>query len=84
MKRLSFIAALLFYSITTNSLYAQGSRVVESKTTQLTVTIPSEEIAIDPMIYGQMLEDCNDKVIYGGIVSNEGEERYGCRNRTIQ
>lgn len=74
MKRLFFIAALLFYSIATNSLYAQGSRVVESKTTQLTVTIPSEEITIDPMIYGQMLEDCNDKVIYGGIVSNEGEE----------
>lgn len=74
MKRLFFIAALLFYSIATNSLYAQGSRVVESKTTQLTVTIPSEEITIDPMIYGQMLEDCNDKVIYGGIVSNEGKE----------
>jgi alpha-N-arabinofuranosidase len=65
---------LLFFSTTFNPLFAQSGKVVESKTTQLTITIPSEEIAIDPMIYGQMLEDCNDKVIYGGVVNNEGKE----------
>ena len=74
MKQLIIIAALLFFSTTFNPLFAQCGKVVESKTTQLTITIPSEEIAIDPMIYGQMLEDCNDKVIYGGVVNNEGKE----------
>lgn len=71
MKRLIFTAILALCTI---PLFAQSSKVKESKTTQLTITIPSEKIAINPMIYGQMLEDCNDKVIYGGIVNNEGKE----------
>jgi alpha-N-arabinofuranosidase len=44
-------------------------------TTQVTVSIPDKPALIDPMIYGQMLEDCNDKVIYGGVVSEDGSER---------
>ena len=52
----------------------QESNVTKSETTLVAITIPSKDIAIDPMIYGQMLEDCNDKVIYGGVVNNEGEE----------
>ena len=32
--------------------------------------------AVSPMIYGQMLEDCNDNVVYGGIVNKLGEENY--------
>ena len=52
----------------------QESNVTKSEKTSVTITIPTQKIAIDPMIYGQMLEDCNDKVIYGGIVSNEGKE----------
>lgn len=74
MKRLILTTTLSICTIALTPLFAQNNKVVDSKTTQLTVTIPSEEITIDPMIYGQMLEDCNDKVIYGGIVNNEGKE----------
>lgn len=43
--------------------------------TRVTVTIPAQPPMINPMIYGQMLEDCNDHVIYGGIVGRNGEPR---------
>jgi alpha-N-arabinofuranosidase len=48
---------------------------VSKKTTQVTVSIPSRPASVDPMIYGQMLEDCNDRVIYGGVVGEDGSER---------
>jgi alpha-L-arabinofuranosidase len=44
-------------------------------TTFVTVKIPDKLIDIDPMIYGQMLEDCDDDVIYDGIVNIDGSER---------
>lgn len=44
------------------------------QTTIVTVDIPEYPIFIDPMIYGQMLEDCNDKVIYGGLINDDGTE----------
>lgn len=47
----------------------------KQKTTTVIVTIPSEPAKINPMIYGQMFEDCNDQIIYGGIVGKEGEPR---------
>jgi alpha-N-arabinofuranosidase len=31
--------------------------------TNISVEIPDNPEIIDPMIYGQMLEDCNDKII---------------------
>ena len=34
----------------------------------------TSKAAVNPMIYGQMLEDCNDNVVYGGVVNNAGEE----------
>ena len=36
--------------------------------------------SINPMIYGQMLEDCNDSVIYGGLVDHEGKENLAVRD----
>ena len=42
--------------------------------TQINITIPDKTIFVDPMIYGQMLEDCNDKIIYGGLINKDGTE----------
>lgn len=50
------------------------AQTVAAGTTQVTITDLSVRAAIDPMIYGQMLEDCNDQVVYGGVVSKEGVE----------
>ncbi len=74
MKRIICVASYILCITASNILYAQNCEVTESKTTSLTVTIPTEKIAVDPMIYGQMIEDCNDQVIYGGIVNNDGKE----------
>ena len=52
--------------------YSQS--VVEGETTVVTITESSSTARVNPMIYGQMLEDCNDAVIYGGVVNNEGKE----------
>lgn len=73
MKR-CICLAICIVSLATTPLVAQNNKVTESKTTSVTVTLPAQKAAIDPMIYGQMLEDCNDKVVYGGIVSNDGKE----------
>ena len=47
---------------------------VEGTSTQILIDNLSSQARIDPMIYGQMLEDCNDNVVYGGVVSKEGVE----------
>ena len=52
--------------------YSQA--VVEGQTTVVTITESTSTARVNPMIYGQMLEDCNDAVIYGGVVNNEGKE----------
>lgn len=43
--------------------------------TIVTVTLASSQIPLDTMIYGQMLEDCNDSIIYGGVVNADGSPR---------
>jgi alpha-N-arabinofuranosidase len=48
---------------------------ISKKITQITISVPDKSALIDPMIYGQMLEDCNDRVIYGGVVNEDGSER---------
>ncbi len=50
-----------------------SQNVVEGKTT-VTIADMTNKARIDDMIYGQMLEDCNDAVVYGGIVDNDGTE----------
>ena len=47
---------------------------VEGTSTRILIDNLSSQACIDPMIYGQMLEDCNDNVVYGGVVSKEGVE----------
>ncbi len=46
--------------------------VVLGQNTRVNIAIPSEPVAIDPMIYGQMLENVNDSVIYGGVTDGHG------------
>jgi alpha-N-arabinofuranosidase len=51
---------------------AYGQKKTAKQVTTVNVSIPDKPVAVDPMIYGQMLEDCNDRVIYGGIVNADG------------
>jgi alpha-N-arabinofuranosidase len=44
-------------------------------TTVVSISIPDHPPLIDTMIYGEMLEDCNDQIIYGGVVNKDGSER---------
>ncbi|MEA4916567.1 alpha-L-arabinofuranosidase C-terminal domain-containing protein [Proteiniphilum sp.] len=48
--------------------------VLNGQVTTVSVKIPGTPVVIDPMIYGQMLEDCNDKIIYGGLINENGTE----------
>ena len=50
-------------------------RVDTTKETLVTVRIPASPAVVDPMIYGEMLEDCNDQIIYGGVVDADGGAR---------
>ena len=46
-----------------------------SQTTRVTIDIPETVVQVDPMIYGQMLENVNDSMIYGGVVDLAGNVR---------
>lgn len=46
-----------------------------SEVTTVTVKIPETPSRIDPMIYGQMLENVNDQMIYGGVANKDGVVR---------
>lgn len=52
---------------------AQSGKARAAKTL-VQIEIPSSLAEIDPMIYGQMLENVNDSMIYGGVVNGKGEE----------
>ncbi|MCF3112081.1 hypothetical protein LL912_25055 [Niabella sp. CC-SYL272] len=43
--------------------------------TSVTITIPQNPAPVDPMIYGQMLENVNDSMIYGGVTDMQGNEQ---------
>lgn len=58
------ILALLF---TVAQLLGHGQQK-----TWVTLRIPSNPAPIDPMIYGQMLENVNDSMIYGGVTDMQG------------
>jgi alpha-N-arabinofuranosidase len=72
-RKTGILVMICFASI---SVFAQKQTApkVAKQTTAISVTIPDKPVSIDPMIYGQMLEDCNDKVIYGGVVNADGTE----------
>lgn len=52
---------------------AAGQGTSGEKTT-VNVILGKEKAVVDAMIYGQMLEDCNDSVIYGGLIRGDGSE----------
>lgn len=66
-----FLITLFFCSTFLSVAYGQKTY---KQTTTVSVEIPANPVSIDPMIYGQMLEDCNDRVIYGGLINNDGTE----------
>ena len=68
-KQLILLSLLFCFPYLT--IYGQKTA---KQTTIVTIEIPESPISIDPMIYGQMLEDCNDKVIYGGLINEDGTE----------
>lgn len=39
------------------------------------VSLAVRTVAVDTMIYGEMLEDCNDSIVYGGVVNADGSPR---------
>jgi alpha-N-arabinofuranosidase len=41
----------------------------------VTVVVPPHPAAVDSLIYSEMLEDCNDSIIYGGVVNADGSPR---------
>ncbi len=55
-------------------LASGNTKKINKQTTYITIEISAKPITVDPMIYGQMLEDCNDKVIYGGLINENGVE----------
>ena len=58
--------------------YTQNNTVTDSKHTTVKISLSGTKARINPMIYGQMLEDCNDNIIYGGIV-----DKYGNENKAV-
>ncbi len=63
----------LFYCIGV-LLFATQQLSAQTKTF-LEVKIPEKPSPVDAMIYGQMLENVNDSMIYGGVVDKEGNEQ---------
>lgn len=51
------------------------AHMATAQVTRLNIKIPAELIKIDPMIYGQMLENVNDSMIYGGVADRSGNVR---------
>ncbi len=43
--------------------------------TTVNISVPDNPVQIDPMIYGQMLENVNDSMIYGGVTDLRGNVR---------
>lgn len=75
MKKFFFIASLLSVcSLMINSQKPVFNQTVSGTTTVVSISDLSHFAPIDSMIYGQMLEDCNDAVIYGGVVDKKGAE----------
>ena len=57
------------------------TQTVGGTTTYVQIDNLSSRAFIDPMIYGQMLEDCNDAVIYGGVVDEHGVVNEAVRDK---
>ncbi len=51
-----------------------GTAIAQESTT-IEIRIPEKPVFIDTMIYGQMLENVNDSMIYKGVTDSMGNER---------
>src|SRR5690606_25024470 len=49
---------------------------IHAQITTVEIDVTAEPVYIDPMIYGQMLENVNDSMIYGGIADLQGNVRH--------
>jgi len=73
---LKFVFRLLYIALTVSAMFSltvKGQTIVK-------VTLPEKMVLIDPMIYGQMLENVNDSMIYGGLTDLKGNERIQVTN----
>lgn len=52
-----------------------GAQRAQTQTTRVKIAIPKTAVPVDPMIYGQMLENVNDSMIYGGVADLRGNVR---------
>mgnify|MGYP001168856618 CR=1 FL=1 len=48
---------------------------VHAQVTTVEIDVSTAPVQIDPMIYGQMLENVNDSMIYGGVADLQGNVR---------
>lgn len=59
----------------TTIMMAWGLPCAQSQTTNINIRIPATPVQVDPMIYGQMLENVNDSMVYGGVTDLSGNPR---------
>lgn len=69
------LTGILFLSGCEVSRQHKSSDNSADSTTIVRIKIPDQPIPVDPRIYGQMLEYCNDRIIYDGIVNKDGSKR---------
>lgn len=68
--------SIIVLSLFVGRLNAQPTHNIEDNAiTQVSISFLDGQNAIDPMIYGQMLENCNDRIIYDGVVNEDGSAR---------
>src|SRR5690606_39194815 len=53
-----------------------NAQQVRAQVTTVEIDGSTTPVQIDPMIYGQMLENVNDSMIYGGIADLQGNIRH--------
>lgn len=78
LRQLIFFFSFLCVGITgcnSDKIGSASKSNDNQEVTKVTVSVPSQSARVNPMIYGQMFEDCNDNIIYGGVVGKNGEPR---------
>jgi alpha-N-arabinofuranosidase len=73
MKNKNFFCILLLLLLICSSLSAQNI-LMDQQWTIVSIPDLTPIGKINPMIYGQMLEDCNDSIVYNGVVDEKGSE----------
>lgn len=68
----SFRLLALLLALTPMNKASASDRISLPRSTIVKITSLTPECQINHMIYGQMLEDCNDHIIYGGVVDTLG------------